>query len=179
MSDQPFTGTVICSLVFLRQPGLVLLARKQKRLIIGCWNGHGGRKESGESILTTAAREFNEENNRGVVITEGDLEYVGVVYFHNQNEDGTEFTVKVFVYLVWKWTGEPGETDEMKNPTWFPDDKLPLDEMAPGDRHWIPLVLAGRKLIAHIYYGPKQKTMIKPPEIEIMGDPPSKPKTKD
>lgn len=165
MSKNQFTGDVIATLCFLVQDGQVLLARKTKKLVIGKWNGYGGRQEPGETIRQATARELFEETAEGVVVKESDLDKVALVHFHNKNEDESLFTVIVHVYLAKRWTGEARETGEMKTPTWFSVDNLPFDEMPPADKHWLPLVLAGNRLTAHFHYSPEQSTLIREPDI--------------
>ncbi len=48
------------------------------------------------------------------------------------------------IYLAHRFEGEPRETAEAV-PLWFPVDALPYDEMWEDDRHWLPLLLAGKR----------------------------------
>jgi hypothetical protein len=59
----------------------------------------------------------------------------------------------VHVFLAHEWQGEPQETKEMGKYAWFDSLKLPFDEMMPGDKHWIPLILEGRCIVGRIDYG--------------------------
>jgi len=163
MSDQPFTGTIVCSLVFLRRLGEVLLARKVKELIIGYLTGHGGKQELGETIRQTAVRELFDETGKGVIVKPEKLHRRAVIYFHNRNKDGTRFIIKVHVYVAWWWEGEPKATDEMAEPSWFPDGNLPFEQMPPGDRYWLPQIMADKdvEIIGHIHYSRNQKRLIK------------------
>lgn len=170
MKNDPFKGTVICSLCFLRQTGQVLLARKMRKLVIGLWNGYGGRQEPSETIRTTTCRETYEETDKGIIVFPGALDRRAVVYFHNQKEDGSEFTVKVHVFEAWRWEGHARTTDEMATPTWWPDERLPFNEMPIADRYWLPIVLAGQKLVGHVHYGPGQKALQGQLDIRIVND---------
>jgi len=42
----------------------------------------------------------------------------------------------------------------------FDINNLPLDQMMPADREFFPLILNGKKIIAHATYGPYQKELI-------------------
>lgn len=142
----------------------VCLARKMKKIGAGCWNGYGGGIEPGESPRQAAAREFNEES--GVTVSPDDLEKVAVVDFKNTKTDGTTFVCRVHVYLAHAWRGEPTATDEMGSPTWFAREALPLDEMMPADRFWLPPILRGKKVRASAAYGPFQKDLLEPVRVE-------------
>jgi len=49
----------------------------------------------------------------------------------------------IFLVRDWKW--EPKESEEMM-PKWYAHDEIPFDSMWPDDKHWIPAVLAGKKV---------------------------------
>ena len=153
------------TLVFLvRNRGAqVLLALKTKKIGAGCWNGYGGGIELGEDPQGSAARELQEES--GVVVLPLDLEKVAIVDFHNTKTDGTIFTCRVHVYLAHAWQDEPQETDEMAQPTWFNSSDLPLNQMMPADRSWLPPILNGKKIRASVTYGPFQKELLGPVEV--------------
>jgi hypothetical protein len=40
--------------------------------------------------------------------------------------------------------------------------------MMPADRFWLPLALAGNKVYAKAWYGPHQKELLRPVELEIL-----------
>jgi 8-oxo-dGTP diphosphatase len=136
----------------------VLLARKTRKIGAGCWNGYGGGPESGESLLQAAVRELFEES--GLRALPEDLEKVAIMDFHNTKTDGKVFVTRVHFYMVKKWEGVPVSTEEMTDPTWFQKNDLPLFEMMPADRIWLPPVFAGKKTIGSAHYGPFQKELI-------------------
>ena len=166
--NDPFVGAVMATLCFLMRDSQVLLARKMKKIGIGWWNGYGGRQEKGESIAEAATRELFEETGYQVVAKIDDLELSAIVEFHNHKEDGSQFLVKVHVFLVRNWQGEAQATDEMEEPAWFALDNLPTEEMFVGDSYWLPLVLSGQKVKGRFVYGPGQKTMLADPELVIV-----------
>lgn len=156
------------TLVFLvRNRGdQVLLALKTKKIGAGCWNGYGGGIEPGEDPQEAAIRELQEES--GAVVSPDNLEKAAVVDFHNTKTDGTVFTCRVHVYLAHAWQGEPKETDEMAQPTWFNRLDLPLNQMMAADRDWFPPILSGNKIRASASYSPFQKELLKPVEVQVV-----------
>ena len=51
--------------------------------------------------------------------------------------------MEVHYFSVYAYEGEPQETEEVK-PQWFAPDALPLEQMWPDDKYWMPLYLAGK-----------------------------------
>lgn len=150
---------------FLVKDNKILLARKGKYIGQGCWNGYGGGIEEGENPAEAAVRELKEESGEIIALPE-DLEKVAEIDFHNTKSDGKVFICKVHFYFVRNWQGEARETEEMLNPTWFEINNLPLDELMPADRKWLPAVLSDKKIKANPKYGPFQKTLLEDFEIE-------------
>ena len=54
------------------------------------------------------------------------------------------YSTFVHVYRAADLAGTPVETDEAE-PFWFDVDAIPFDEMWEDDRHWLPLVIGGRR----------------------------------
>ncbi len=103
-----------------------------------------------------------------VEIQEKATEEVAIIDFHNTKNDGEIFVCKVHVFLIKEWSGIPKESEEMASPTEFPFNKLPLENMMAADKEWLPLVLAGEKIIAEYYYGPFQKELTREGKIKIV-----------
>ncbi|MSR85582.1 8-oxo-dGTP diphosphatase [Candidatus Uhrbacteria bacterium] len=122
----------------------ILLALKKKGFGEGKWNGMGGKVEAGETVVQAAVRELEEEV--GLMAQDKDLQLVAVIKFFMAGECVSECQV----FFVRVWTGEPIESEEMK-PQWYSIDKLPFDGMWPGDRVWLPLLLAGKKIQGEEY----------------------------
>lgn len=135
----------------------VLLARKMKKIGAGCWNGYGGGPENGESLPDTAVRELYEES--GLIASASDIVKIAIMHFYNTKTDGTVFVAEVHFYTVALWSGEIRSTAEMSDPTWFRRTHLPLDEMMPADRVFLPIALGGKKLIGSAHYGLFQKEL--------------------
>ena len=124
------------TLVFVVKDRRILLIRKKRGLGAGKINGPGGRLEAGESFDACAVREVREE----LGVTPLHLEKLGQHGF--QFVDG--YSTFVHVYRAADLAGTPVETDEAE-PFWFDVDAIPFDEMWEDDRHWLPLVIGGRR----------------------------------
>ena len=121
--------------------GKILLGMKKRRFGTGKWNGFGGKLENGESVHENIVRELKEEIS--VAVKPEDTEKVGLIDFYFF--DKPEWNQKMHVFLVKSWEGEPQESEEMK-PQWFDVKDIPFDTMWPDDKHWLPMVLAGKKV---------------------------------
>lgn len=131
------------TLLFVIEPGRVLLIRKKRGLGAGKINAPGGRLEPGETPVAAAIREVQEE----LLITPIDPTPCGTLSF--QFVDGLSLFVHVFRSDA--YTGTPTETDEAR-PHWFALDALPFDEMWEDDRLWVPHVLARRRFAGRFLF---------------------------
>jgi 8-oxo-dGTP diphosphatase len=155
------------TVVYLVKGDSVLLGRKKKHIGRDRLNGPGGGLEGGESPEEAAIRELREEI--GIVAEPSDLAKIAEIVFVNTMEDGAEFPCTVHFYVVRTWAGEPCETEEMGDLKWFPLNRLPLDQMMPGDRFWLFAALSkGEKIKASITYGPHQQYLIGTPEVHFV-----------
>ncbi len=154
---QEATGGVLGEKIPMR----VALGIKKKKIGAGLYNGVGGGIEDGESAAESAVREAFEE--WGVTLDQASLTLRGVIDFHNTKSDGECFTCRVYVFISPPWQGEARASDEMGAPEWFALDALPLDQMMPADRDWLPALLTSDSPIyAQCAYGPKQQTLERP-----------------
>jgi len=122
-----------------------LLGMKKRRFGTGKWNGFGGKLHVGETIEKALVREIKEEI--GIVAKRSDLNKVGDLRF--KFKDGTK--IKVHVFTLAAWSGEPKESEEMA-PKWFHVNDIPFHAMWPDDKHWLPLVLSGKKVEAVFHF---------------------------
>lgn len=114
----------------------VLLMRKKRGVGAGLYNGPGGKVEPDETPKECAVREAREE----LRIDVHSLEKVGELKF----AFGGEPTFFCHVFRSNDFSG-PAEVTPEAEPGWFPVDDLPYDEMWEDDRHWLPLLLEGRR----------------------------------
>lgn len=119
---------------------------KKRGFGAGRWNGFGGKVASGEAVENAAKREVHEE--AGIEVK--DLEKAGVIEFEFQ---GNPEILEVHVFRAGGFLGNPVESEEMK-PQWFHVDEIPLDEMWPDDKYWLPLFLQGKKFTGKFIFGP-------------------------
>jgi len=120
----------------------ILLGMKKQGFGSGKWNGFGGKAKRTESMEQAAIRELAEETGIRAEkirkVCELDFAFPHVPKVRRWDQ-------VVHVFLVEEWKGEPKESREMR-PEWFPFQEIPYDRMWQDDRHWLPLVLKGKKV---------------------------------
>lgn len=165
-------NAVVCYLV---KDSKILMAmkpetkEKERKIGEGYWNGYGGGIDPGETSRNATIREVfeetDEDKNKGIIISPEHLEKVAVIDFHNHKIDGEVFTCRVHFYFAYEWFGEAKDTSEMVDPTWFKKDQLP-EKLMPADKHFLPIILEGKKIKVSYTYGPCQGELIGASEIE-------------
>ena len=120
------------TLIFYLKHNRVLLIRKKRGLGQGKINAPGGRLEQGETSMSAALRECQED----VGLTPENPTFIGDHRF--QFSDG--YSMHVFVYRCESATGELIETAEAL-PIWFDQQAIPYSEMWADDILWVPLLL--------------------------------------
>ena len=144
----------LCFIVDGTPLGRILLGRKKRGFGCGKLNGLGGKVRSGETPVRTIVREVEEE--AGITISPDALRFAGLVAFRFPADASMDHLVHVFVAET--WSGEPRESAEMA-PAWFPIDEIPFDRMWDDDRHWLPHVLAGRRIRAEFSFAEDNETV--------------------
>lgn len=125
----------------------ILLGMKKRGFGEGRWNGFGGKVKDGEDIMDAAKREFEEEAN----VKLSDMRKRAVLEFYYEDSDET---METHLFTATEYEGDVLETEEMM-PRWFSLDEIPFDNMWPDDRHWMPLLLAGKNFIGKFYFRDK------------------------
>lgn len=133
------------TLCVIHQHPRVLLGMKKRGFGAGRWNGFGGKVLANESIEEASKRELLEEAG----IETEQLDKVGIIEFEFQ---GNPEILEVHIFRVEIFSGEPSETEEMR-PQWFDFKEIPLGEMWPDDKYWMPLFLAGKKFKGRFFFG--------------------------
>lgn len=87
------------------------------------------------------------QEEAGIEVKE--LNKVGILGF--EFKDNLEI-IEVHVFKSNNFIGEPMESQEMK-PQWFHVDEIPFKEMWSDDKHWMPLLLSGKKFKGKFFFG--------------------------
>jgi 8-oxo-dGTP diphosphatase len=139
--------STLCILVSGDPPERVLLGYKKTGFGQGKYTGFGGKVEPGEEIAAAAQREMLEES--GVAVAPADLIFAARLSFVFPARP--EWSQIVYVFLTWRWSGTPAESDEMA-PEWFSPNDFPYASMWADEKHWLPPILAGRRIQAEFIY---------------------------
>ena len=145
----------VCFILDGSPPEQILLGLKKRGLGEGKYNGFGGKVHTHETPLKAIIREVEEES--GLIISADTLRPMGSIDFFFPYR--REYEQHVHVFLADAWEGTPLETDEMV-PAWFPIDEIPHTRMWADDAHWLPLVLAGRRIEAEFTFGEDNETIV-------------------
>ena len=134
------------TLCLLKRDNKILLAMKKRGFGKGKYNGIGGKIEKNETPEQAMIRETQEEIN----VTPIKYEKIGIVEF-DEYYKGKKQNLIFYLYFIHEWKGIPSESNEMK-PEWFDIDSIPYEKMFPDDKHWLPLVLEGKKIKAYFEF---------------------------
>lgn len=141
-----FNGTKDLVVVYITKDGKVLLGKKKKEPFKGCWMGPGGKVESGDkSHVQRAIDETWQES--GLKICPLRIKECASLEMHY----GSKNKFQLFVYLTDHYGGLPIETEEMGEFQWFSVENLP-EEIPPGDKLWLKLVLSGIFIEGRIFF---------------------------
>lgn len=72
---------------------------------------------------------------------------VGKLYFYFEDQPNW----LVYVFRAEGYQGKMIETDEMK-PAWFEFNQIPYEKMWADDKHWLPLLLAGKRFEGKFWF---------------------------
>lgn len=136
-------GEIKATLMFVVKAGSVLLIEKKRGHGAGKVNGPGGKIDPGETPLECAIRETEEE----LLISVKNPHKAAELWFQMSDYP----SILCHVFLAEEYEGTPAETEEAV-PLWMPLDKVPYDRMWEDDRHWLPLVLAGKSLLGKFVF---------------------------
>lgn len=132
-----------------------LLLQKKSKGLFGesKWNGIGGKLKIDETPEDCIRREISEEANLKIL----NLKRHGVLNFYFGGKDELDWVV--FVFSANDFEEEPFSSKEgiLK---WFSFEDIPYDKMWQDDRHWLPLLLAGKCFQGKFYFSEDDKKLI-------------------
>ncbi|RUS76676.1 hypothetical protein EGW08_015566 [Elysia chlorotica] len=134
----------VLTLVFVKEPGKILLGMKKRGFGEGRWNGFGGKVEKGETILEGAKRELLEESG----ITANTLSRVGLINFEFEKDP---VILEIHIFKTSDYNGNPTETEEMR-PQWYAEDSIPFSQMWPDDHLWFPYMFNNKLFEAYFLF---------------------------
>jgi len=134
--------------------GKLLLQKKSKGLFGGeKWNGVGGKIKMNETPEECARREVLEET--GLSVTS--LESHGILNFYFGDRSRLDWIVHVFSTRTFKGGLRPSEEGVLR---WFALKDIPYEEMWQDDRHWLPLLLGGKRFKGDFYFDEEGKRLL-------------------
>ncbi len=151
--------TIKATLIYVKNIGNVLLAKKRRKIGAGLWNGYGGKLKKNDTFLKNACDEFEKESG-GAILGEKKLEPQALIGFFSYKNfsEVPDFTVLVYTIQHFYVHGDPVKTDEMGDPQWFNRQDIPYNEMLPPDRIFLPRILDGDIFITNFRFNDKKKT---------------------
>ena len=120
----------------------------------GKWNGFGGKVKEGEDVEQAALRELFEEAGVKAINPKKVAE---LTFLFPYAKDWDQI---VHVFLAKEWKGVPKETEEML-PRWFKFNEIPFEKMWADDKHWLPLILDGKKVNAVFTFNKDNESIAK------------------
>lgn len=126
----------------------ILLGEKTRDHCKGFLVGPGGRMNEGEyDPRISACRECEEET--GIKARPGFLiELARLSIYKARDDKGNILKLRVFVYAVLEFSGDPEDSDELRNLQWISLSDIPEERLPPLDRHWFLIALALWKPLA-------------------------------
>jgi 8-oxo-dGTP diphosphatase len=137
--------TVESGAVLIIERGCLLLMKKAPgRLGEGKWKALSGKLLPCETPIEGAMREAFEES--GIRVTHLEPRGKLCCFFEGRREKWI-----IHLYASHSFEGEPRSSDE-GFVRWFSLDELPYDEMWEDDKHWLPHVIDGKKVVGTFYF---------------------------
>lgn len=139
-------GVVEAAVVLVVDGGHVLLLKTAAGHVgEGMWKGLSGKLLPGEIPSEGAAREAFEESSLRV----SRLVLHGVIRCCFKGQENPDWIVHVFSTDSFEGDMRPSPEGVLK---WFPLEEIPYDEMWEDNRHWLPLVIEGKKFSGFFHY---------------------------
>jgi len=135
--------------------GEKLLLQKKSKVLFGAdkWNGVGGKLKRNESSEEGVKREVLEETGLKIL----NLEFHGTLSFYFGDRNELDWIIYVFSTKDFEGKARPSEEGVLR---WFAFREIPYDEMWQDDRHWLPLLLKGKKFEGNFYFDKEGKELL-------------------
>lgn len=132
------------AVLVVKRERLLLVRKFEESLGKYRWKPLSGELLSGESPIEGAKREAYEES--GLEVRQ--LEPCGELrcFFEGKQEEWI-----IYLFATSSFEGELRSSEE-GIVRWFPIDELPYDEMWTDDKHWLPHVLDGKKVVGSFHF---------------------------
>lgn len=149
-------STVHAVLCYINRGDEYLLLLKSKgKFGEGFWNAPGGKVEPGETPQQAAKREVLEETGLSIV----DARYAGYLEFYfGPGKKEPDWIAQVF--KTSSFSGEMKQSEEGVL-RWFNKWNIPYEHMWEDDRHWLPLLILGKKFSGTFEFTPDSKKIVK------------------
>jgi len=147
--------TTLCLLFDGSPPQRILLGLKKQGFGAGKITGFGGKIEPGETPVTAAVRELEEETSIRVRVE--DLQPIGQLRFVFPARPG--WSQLVHVFSCRRWLGTALEGREMK-PVWYAVDEIPFGQMWHDSSYWLPRFLEGERFRGRFVFAGDNETVI-------------------
>jgi 8-oxo-dGTP diphosphatase len=128
----------------------VLLGIKTRKILVGFYNGHGGKYEPGESFFEAVKRECFVEC--GLEPTDENIQPSSILTVEHQKPDGLLEIQIVDIVRVYEFSGKVIDSEEMIGNHWFKIHNLPNEGLHPEKSAWIKDFLLGKDFNITIEY---------------------------
>ena len=131
-----------------QSPRILLGLKNQKKKFGGKWNGWGGGVEPREKIEETIRRENFDE---GGITLKNPIKLGIILFKFLTNEQDHE----VHIYKAEGYKGTLKASDDFVGYAWFHENNLPVKNMMPADRYWLPYFVQGKIFRGNVCFGNK------------------------
>lgn len=141
--------TRIETLSIVHQPPRILLGLKNKKKKFGGkFNGWGGGVKPGETIEEAVRREnFGE----GGITIKNPIK-LGIILFKFMTD---EHDHEVHIYRTEGYEGTLKASNDFVGYSWFHENHLPIKNMMPADRYWLPFFVKDKMFKGNVCFDDK------------------------
>lgn len=145
---------IVATLCHIIRDDRLLLQKKSRNLFGGDkWNGVGGKLKGSESPEECVKREIFEETS----LRASNLRFHGVLNFYFGDRKELDWIVYVFSTRTFEGEPKPSEEGFLR---WFAIRDVPYEEMWQDDKHWLPLLLDGKRFQGNFYFAEEGRELL-------------------